>query len=562
MEEIDEQNWCYAHRLFQCVAAASRPLRAEELAEFLAFDFEAGSTPKFLADWRSEDPENEVLSICSTLLVVKPDSGSPVIQFAHFSVKEYLTSTRLSETKDTISRFHVSMTSAHTIVAQACLGFLLHLDENITKDDLEDFPLAEYAAEHWVDHARFESVSSNVHDGMKCLFDPRQCHLSVWVWIYDPEDPNRRFERSQCPSQARETSLHYAAVCGIHDIATFLIVEHSQDVNSRGFSDDETPLHVTVRRGHVELTQILLEHGADREARDKDDWSPLERATSIEHVELIRVLVEHGANVNARDPRGCTSLYLASGRGNPAVIRTLLKHGADVKAQNSEYQTPLHGATVKEVAQILLEHGADANAQGKDNRTPLHQTDVPEVAQILLEHGADANTQDKDSRTPLHQTSVLEVAQILLEHGADANAQDKDNRTPLHQTDVLEVAQILLEHGADPNALETKNRTPLHLASEDGQVGVVRVLLEHGVDVNARDAHNATPIHLAASTPGYREVDCLDVAWLLPQYGSDIHALDNEGRTAFMRATEEENRRIMELLLEQCRLDWYIELVL
>jgi hypothetical protein len=62
---------------------------------------------------------------------------------------------------------------------------------------------------------------------MKCLFDPRQRHLSV----YDPEVPGRRLEQSQRPSQARATSLHYAAFCGIHDIATFLIVEHSQDVN-------------------------------------------------------------------------------------------------------------------------------------------------------------------------------------------------------------------------------------------------------------------------------------------------------------------------------------------
>ena len=58
LEEIDEKNWDYAHRLFQCVAATSRPLHVEELAEFLAFDFkpDAGSTPTFLADWVSEDP--------------------------------------------------------------------------------------------------------------------------------------------------------------------------------------------------------------------------------------------------------------------------------------------------------------------------------------------------------------------------------------------------------------------------------------------------------------------------------------------------------------------------
>src|SRR6267154_3581958 len=258
LEEIDEQNWDYAHRLFQCVAAASRALRAEELAEFLAFDFEAGSTPNFLSDWRSEDPENEVLSICSTLLVVvKPSSGSPVIQFAHFSVKEYLTSARLAKTKDTISRFHVSMTAAHTIVAQACLGVLLHLDESITKDSLEDFPLAEYAAEHWVGHARFENVSSMVQDGMKRLFDPSKSHLSVWDWIYDlhPDNPRLRSDRYKHPAEARATPLHYAAVYDMHDIATFLIVEHSQDVNAVGFYRRETPLHVSSRQGHVETAR-------------------------------------------------------------------------------------------------------------------------------------------------------------------------------------------------------------------------------------------------------------------------------------------------------------------
>ena len=45
LEEIGKQNWEYAHRLFQCVAAAARPLCVEELAEFLAFDFDTDSTP-------------------------------------------------------------------------------------------------------------------------------------------------------------------------------------------------------------------------------------------------------------------------------------------------------------------------------------------------------------------------------------------------------------------------------------------------------------------------------------------------------------------------------------
>ena len=138
LEDIGGQNWECAHRLLQCVAVASRPLRVEELAEFLAFDFEEGPTPTFLAEWRPEDPTHAVLSTCSSLLAIVNVDGYPVIQFAHFSVKEYLTSERLAEANDTLSRFQVSMTPAHTIVAQACLGVLLHLDKNVTKDSLKE----------------------------------------------------------------------------------------------------------------------------------------------------------------------------------------------------------------------------------------------------------------------------------------------------------------------------------------------------------------------------------------------------------------------------------------
>jgi hypothetical protein len=79
------------------------------------------------------------------------------------------------------------MTPAHATVAQARLGALLHLDENITQDSLRTFSLAEYAAEHWVGHAQIENVSPHIEQEMKLLFDPGKFHIAVWVWIYDPE---------------------------------------------------------------------------------------------------------------------------------------------------------------------------------------------------------------------------------------------------------------------------------------------------------------------------------------------------------------------------------------
>ena len=119
LQEIVDENWEYAHRLFQCIAVSSRPLRVEELAEFLAIDFDAGGIPTLVDHWRPMNPGNAVLSVCSSLIAVVIVDGSPVVQFSHFSVKEFLTSSRLATER--ISRYRISLDPAHTIVVQACL---------------------------------------------------------------------------------------------------------------------------------------------------------------------------------------------------------------------------------------------------------------------------------------------------------------------------------------------------------------------------------------------------------------------------------------------------------
>ena len=160
LQRIGSANWEFAHRLFQCVAVASRPLRVEELAEFFAFDFGAGSIPDFDPGWRPENPRDAVLSICSSLLMVVNIDDSPVkvIQFSHFSVKEFLTSERIANAKGTVSRFKVLVEPAHTAMAQACLALLLKLSSNSNKSTIQSIPLAHYAAQHWVDHASHSRI--------------------------------------------------------------------------------------------------------------------------------------------------------------------------------------------------------------------------------------------------------------------------------------------------------------------------------------------------------------------------------------------------------------------
>jgi ankyrin repeat protein len=391
------------------------------------------------------------------LLAIVDVDGSPVIQFSHFSVKEYLTSRRLLEEKGTISRFHVSMTRAHTIVAQACLGVLLHLNENVTKDDLKHFPLVDYAARYWADHARFEGVWLNIKDGAKRLFDPNNRYLSVWVWIYDPER-GRRDDSLQYSSQARATALHYATFCDLNEIVKFLIVEHSQDVNSLGFAD-ETPLGVASRKGYHEIARVLLEHGANTEVRDRRDWSPLEQGLAQGSVETIRVLLDHSADVKALDLHRRTPLRFASYFGRLAAAQMLLEHGADPNAKVS-IKSPLHLASNESIVLVLSEYNADMNVQDNANWTPLHEAldhgrEEAEVACMLVKNGADPNARNDKGLTPLHMASgggYLDVVRLLLQKSSDIHARDNDDRTPFQYASMEEhheVMQLLLEHGAE-----------------------------------------------------------------------------------------------------------------
>ena len=422
-----------AYRLLQCLTVAVRPLSVEELAELLAFDFQSLSSegiPTLKEDWRWDDQEEAVLSTCSSLISIVRNRRSRVVQFSHFSVKEYLTSPRLARSPHgDVSQFHIDLESAHTIMAQACLGTLLRSDERPGDNHIKGSPLLGYAARHWVEHAQFEKVSLRVRDGMDDLFNSSKPHFAAWLQVHDIDEDWLQFSMRE--ERHGGSPLYYAAFCGFYDLAERLITKHPDQVNARG-GRILAPLPAALYKRNFRLANLLHKHGADVECRGKFERTPLHSASIDGSVDVMRWLLNHGADANARGDDGITPLNLAAYNMRIEFAQELLDHNANVNLQDDYGKTPLHDAIAGDG-----EHKLD-------------------TARRLLEHGADPNIGDNSHFTPLHEASsrgLLEVAQLLLSYGAKVDAKDDEGRTPFQvaaSEGHHEITKLLLEHGAVP----------------------------------------------------------------------------------------------------------------
>ena len=564
LQEIPKSNRVHTHRLLQCLTVAVRPLCVEELAEVLAVDLDAtGGIPKLNEDLRWEDQEQAVLSACSSLIAVVWDDGSRVVQFSHFSVKEFLTSDRLAtSTIDASHYHHILPEPSHTIMAQACLSVLLRLDSHINKDRLKDFPLARYASQHFGDHAEFGNVFGHVRNGIDNLLDADKPTFTAWLWV-------RIGDFNEVPKRPEASPLYHVAGFGFYSMVDYLISKHPEDLSVRG--DFGIPLHAALYSGHGDVALLLLGHCVDVDVRGFDDRTPLHMAVDRGLLKVTRILIERGASINVRDSSDRTPLHPtfphASGTFDDAyfdVVWYLLDHGADVDAQaNTSQSTPLHLASYHggfKVARLLLDHGADINTRDEIGRTPLHGTLVGmndglndyyfDTVRFLLEHGADVHALDTDHATPLHVVSEsggIKAAQLLLKHGADVHALDNIHSTPLHfasRGGNVEVARLLLEHGADVRALDGNHSTPLHFASESGNAEATRLLLEHNADVHALDNNYSTPLHFIS-----RDGDA-GAACVLLGHGAVVGAKDHRDSTPLHVASRCGNAKVARILLE------------
>jgi len=280
---------------------------------------------------------------------------------------------------------------------------------------------------------------------------------------------------------------------------------------------DGAGLFQAIRNGDLTAVKSHLAKG-EIEARDKRGATPLMHAAAFGNIETLKLLLDTGADVNARNHFDATALLWCARA--PDKARLLIERGASVNIQSKQGRTPLMVASLRRgnsaIVALMLSKGADVTVKdGRRNSTALSLAATvgdTDIIRLLLAKGADPNETDRGGFTPLIHAAggKVDALRLLMAKGVDVNAANTSSGP-----------------GVRNGPTNRSKVTPLHNASAIGPVGVVRDLLKAGANVNARDSRGLIPLHFALAT----EYPSPEIVRTLVQAGADVNARGTTGET-------------------------------
>ncbi len=267
-----------------------------------------------------------------------------------------------------------------------------------------------------------------------------------------------------------------------------LLIARGADINAGIVG---TALHRATWVENKDIFELLIQHGADANAKDKWGYTPLSYAVyEDDYLYFMNILIANDAEVDTKDSSGETYLHYAATAGRTEAVKLLLEAGANINTKSDRGQTALHAILdisnsdynlyrqSKDTVELLLSKGADVNLKDKNGRAPLHfaaESADGDIVELLLGKGAKVDEKDDESGfTALHHAARFgntNAAEVLIARGADINAKDKQGHTPLYvaANHDYKVAELLINKGADSAIRTESGRTLLELAQERKQ---------------------------------------------------------------------------------------------
>ncbi|KAL8640179.1 MAG: hypothetical protein Q9226_008777 [Calogaya cf. arnoldii] len=272
--------------------------------------------------------------------------------------------------------------------------------------------------------------------------------------------------------QEPDISAIVSAACAGNTRILLLLLSYANDTDIRA---SQHALHEAAYMGHVEVADILINHGFDVNTRSLGtifEESALGSACKARkpNSRMVRKLLERDADVYFQDRGGSTALHIAAYSSDPETIRLLLDNGAKTSTQEINGNIPLIGAA-HAMSQSSLDYPCDERALVMD--APFKSFGM------ILDATVDINVPGRDGYTALHVLACgslggpavhgrLEAARLLVERGADLTIICNNSRTAVDIFVRNDVDGILREKasGSDPHrycyAILLHNNEPKH----------------------------------------------------------------------------------------------------
>jgi ankyrin repeat protein len=275
-------------------------------------------------------------------------------------------------------------------------------------------------------------------------------------------------------SNDRSTAFSYCCKHTIENDDLFLtldlLLQHSAEVNQSNRLI--SPLQYACKNGNLNLTQYLLDKGADINLCGQTSWTGLMFACHRNHAHIVELLLNLNADASITDKNGQTALHKCCDKSSIDSLKLLLTHkyeDAHINTFDNDGYTPLRVA-------LFLDHSDD------DGDDIVKTENNIQTIKLLLSAKADASITDENGNTALHiccyPCTHIDILKLILKHtngaGIDINAVNNDKWTPL---------MVACDQESDEDSNDTNGNTLLQK---------IKLLLSANADASITDENGNT----------------------------------------------------------------------